>query len=375
VRDARAADAESGPGDAGVTAPSVRPDSRESAPIHARVMVVDDDLPSLLVIERLLKRAGYTHVVCMSDPTEAEREYERFKPDILLLDLHMPRLGGFALLAHLRARMADDLVPVLMLTGDPSADSVRKALSSGARDFVAKPFEAVELILRVENLLESHFAKLALRQSNEVLEQKVAERTSELANAELATLRLLARAAEFRDDETGRHTQRVGMLAASIGHALGLPSGGIELLRTAAPLHDIGKIGIPDHILLKPGALTQDERTVMQRHAEIGADILGSTNFPVLRAAREIALSHHERWDGLGYPDGLSGECIPLTARIVAVADVFDALSHARPYRAAMDLDAVISMIQSQSGAHFDPQVVDAFLCVSKDHPVMMECE
>ena len=345
----------------------VHPATRAGAPLHARILIVDDDLASLHVMDRLLRRAGYSNLMCLSDPMDAEAGYARFRPDIVLLDLHMPRMGGFALLARLKARMADYLVPVLFLTGDPSAESIQVALSTGARDFVAKPFEAIELILRVENLLESHFARLALREANVILEERVLERTQELANAELATLQLLARAAEFRDDETGRHTQRVGALAALIARTLGMCDEDVDLLRTAAPLHDIGKIGVPDHILLKPGLLTAPEREQMQRHAAIGADILGTMDFPILRAARDIALSHHERWDGSGYPFGLAATETPLFARIVAVADVFDALSHDRPYRAGLETHQVVDMIVRERGRHFDPAVVGAFEAVARD--------
>jgi putative two-component system response regulator len=325
-------------------------------------MVVDDEASNLRVVERLLNRAGYSDLRCLSDPLTAERAYWEFRPDVLLLDLHMPGLGGLALLAQLRARTDFDLVPVLVLTGDPTAESIQLALSSGAKDFVAKPFEAAELVLRVENLLDTRFAQLALRDQNDALEKRVYERTIELANAELITLQLLARAAEFRDDDTGRHTQRVGELSAILAHTLGSPANEVDLIRSAAPLHDIGKIGVPDQILLKPGPLTMNERSVMQRHAVIGSEILSAADFPILRAARGIALSHHERWDGSGYPHGLRGEETTQFARIVAVADVFDALRHDRPYRDGLPLPAVVAEITSQAGRHFDPTVVDAFI-------------
>jgi putative two-component system response regulator len=250
---------------------------------------------------------------------------------------------------------------VIVLTGDATPETVKEALSSGAKDFVGKPFEAIELVLRVENLLESRFAQLGLRNSNDVLELKVIARTKDLANAELATLQLLARAAEFRDDETGRHTQRVGALSAMLADTMGMPAADVEILRAAAPLHDIGKIGIPDHILLKPGRLTDTERVVMQRHSEIGAEILSATDFPILSAAREIAFAHHERWNGTGYPRGLSGADTPMFARIVAVADVFDALRHDRPDRPGLEMGVVIDHIVADRGVLLDPEIVDAF--------------
>ncbi|MEO5509854.1 MAG: HD domain-containing phosphohydrolase [Longimicrobiales bacterium] len=334
---------------------------RPDAPLHARIMVVDDDVSNVNVVERLLRRAGYSNISTTSNPLEAEALYATFHPDIVLLDLHMPGLGGFALLANLRAKVIEDLVPVIVLTGDATPETVKEALSSGAKDFIGKPFEAIELVLRVENLLESRFAQLGLRNGNDVLELKVIARTKELANAELATLQLLARAAEFRDDETGRHTQRVGALSAMLADTMGMPRTEVELLRAAAPLHDIGKIGIPDHILLKPGRLTDSEREIMQRHSEIGAEILSATDFPILSAAREIAFAHHERWDGSGYPRGLAGADTPTFARIVAVADVFDALRHDRPYRPGLGMGAVIDHIVADRGVLLDPEIVDAF--------------
>ncbi len=340
----------------------------ESSRIHqARILVVDDERSNLDVVERLLRRAGYSAVSCVFNPLAAEAEYVAFRPDILMLDLHMPGLGGFGLLARLREKLESDQVPVLVLTGDPSPGMVKQALSSGAKDFVAKPYEAVELLLRVQNLLETRFAQLALREQNDVLEQRVRDRTAELANAELATLHLLARAAEFRDDETGRHTQRVGAIAALLAARIGCPMEDVELIRVAAPLHDIGKIGIPDHILLKPGLLTESERIVMQQHSVIGAEILSATDFPILRAAGEIALSHHERWDGSGYPRGLRGDETPQFARIVAVADVFDALLHDRPYRPGLGLSVVVDRINEEAGRHLDPEVVDAFRQLAGD--------
>jgi putative two-component system response regulator len=338
----------------------------------ARIMVVDDDASNIRLLERLLRRVGYQAVVGTTDPTVAEDTYMRFNPDLLLLDLHMPQLGGFGLLSRLHAKFQNELVPVLVVTGDPSKESMQRALSSGAKDFVEKPFEAVEILLRIENLLETHFARRLLREQNQTLEKRVLERTEELANAELATLQLLARAAEFRDDATGRHTQRVGALSALLAETLGYPAGEVQLLRLAAPLHDIGKIGIPDQVLLKPGPLSVEERAMMERHTIIGGDILSRIEFPVLRAAREIALAHHEHWDGNGYPYGLRGAETPPLARIVAVADVFDALRNERPYRPSMPLHTVIAMITEYAGAHLDPEVVDAFSFLANQGALVM---
>ncbi|HEU4748506.1 MAG TPA: HD domain-containing phosphohydrolase, partial [Gemmatimonadaceae bacterium] len=251
-------------------------------------------------------------------------------------------------------------LPVVMITGDDSSEVKRKALSLGAKDFVSKPFDPAEVVLRIKNLLETRFLHQKLRRHNSELEQTVAARTRQVEESQVEMLERLAAAVEFRDDDTGDHTKRVGLMSARLAEAIGLAPGIVELIKRAAPLHDIGKVGISDAILLKPGPLTPEERAVMQTHTTIGSKMLEKGGSELVRLCQRIARSHHERWDGSGYPDGTAGESIPLEARIVAVADFLDAVTHARPYRGAWALNDALATINSAAGSHFDPVVVKA---------------
>jgi putative two-component system response regulator len=279
----------------------------------------------------------------------------------------MPRLDGFGVLEAIRPQLdAASYFPVLMLTADSGDETKRRALSGGVKDFLTKPFDATEALLRIENLLETRFLYAKLQDQNQLLEQRVSDRTRELEEAQIEILQRLAAAAEFRDDDTGQHTQRVGHLAALLADQLGLVTVEVDLIRRAAPLHDVGKIGIPDVILLKPGRLTNNERRVMQTHTTIGAAMLAGGHSPLVRTAELIARSHHERWDGRGYPSGAGGEEIAIEARVVAVADFLDALTHDRPYRKAWSVAKTVSAIVAARGTHFDPAVVDALLTIQR---------
>jgi putative two-component system response regulator len=253
-------------------------------------------------------------------------------------------------------------LPILVLTADITQSARERAFRLGACDFVSKPFEQTEVLLRIRNLLRVRFLHLQAEQQNQLLEDRVRQRTQALEEAKLEMVERLARAAEFRDDDTGQHTRRVGDLSARIARALGRPEPEVELIRRAAPLHDVGKIGIPDSILLKPGRLTPEEFAVMQQHTTIGATVLSGGDSQLIGLAEQIARCHHERWDGAGYPARLRGEEIPLAARIVAVADFFDALSHDRPYRNAWPRERVLAEMAASVGSHFDPEVVEAFM-------------
>jgi putative two-component system response regulator len=329
----------------------------------ARIVVLDDQQANVTLLERLLARWGYDNLLATTDPARALAACAETEPDLVLLDLAMPPPDGFAVMRALTAQSRPgSCVPILVLTADIGEQVKERALGLGARDFLSKPFNLNEVRLRVANLLETRRLHLALTAHNETLELAVRARTSSLEQAREEVLERLSLTAEYRDDETHCHAQRVGRTAALLASELGVPDDEVELIRRAAPLHDIGKIGIPDAILLKPERLTEAEAKRMQGHAELGARILGGSDLPVLKLAEEIAMTHHERWNGEGYPAGLAGEEIPLAGRLVALADVFDALSHRRPYKEAMPHELAVAEIRALSATHFDPRVVDAFL-------------
>lgn len=330
---------------------------------NARILIVDDEESNLRLLTRILEKDGYRHIHAASSGKGIAQRVAQLDPDLILLDLHMPSPDGFEILKALGPRIrGPEMQLVLVLTGDDSAESKRSALSLGARDFLSKPFDAQEALLRIHNLLETRFLYARLSAQNSELESRVLSRTSELRNSQVEILERLGRAGEIRDDETGRHTQRVGELSAAIAAAIGLTSSAVELIRIAAPLHDVGKIGIPDAILLKPGLLTEEEKALMRSHTTIGARILSGGRSEVMKTAERIARSHHERWDGQGYPDAASGNDIPIEARIVAVADCIDALTHNRPYRPSWPRNVVLKEIGRSAGSHFDPDIVEVTL-------------
>ena len=322
-------------------------------------------------MQRILERDGYSNVDVTTDPRRVPQMFVELRPDLVLLDLHMPGLDGFELMEKLEPLSGEEsAVPFLVLTADATDDTKRRALTIGARDFLTKPLDRVELLLRVRNLLQVKELQDRLREQNSQLEHKVAERTSDLEQARMEVLERLALAAEYRDDDTQEHAWRIGRSCALMALALGLPDAEVELIHRAAPLHDIGKIGISDVILLKPGRLDAEEFEVVKTHARIGAEILAGSRSPLLQLAERIAMCHHERWDGRGYPRGLSREEIPAAARIVAVADVFDALTHERPYKRAWTVARAVEEILSQAGRQFDPGVVEAF--AGLDHQALV---
>ena len=340
---------------------------------NARILIVDDEAANVILLTRILQRAGYTAIQSTNNPKEALALFETFQPDLVCTDLHMPYMTGLEFIEALQEKIpASTYLPIVMLTADLNPESEQLALAKGAKDFLNKPFRAHQIELRVHNLLHTRFLHLQLRDQNERLEQKVLERTAELETARLDVLERLAMASEYRDNTTGEHTQRVGVLSARLAERLGLPPDEIELILRAAPLHDVGKIGIPDDILLKPGKLSPDEWVIMKSHVELGTRLLARGNSQVVQLAELIALTHHERWDGSGYPRGLKGDEIPVVGQIVAVADVFDTLVNQRPYKKAWDLEEAVSEITAGRGTWFSPRVVDAFLdIVAKKETVL----
>jgi putative two-component system response regulator len=345
-------------------------DDRNGVPAmeDLRILVVDDRPENARLLDRLLRRWGHREVTTTTRSSDVAGLCADDDFDLLLLDLHMPPPDGFAVMEQLREQIAATVsLPVLVLTGDVDDELKRRALSEGARDFLTKPFDPQEVRLRVRNLLEIRRLQLQQRQTEVELEARVAARTAELEEARLEVLERLATAGEFRDDETGEHARRVGATAQKLADMVSVNEATTERIGVAAPLHDIGKIAIPDSLLLKEGRFTTSERAVMQRHTSIGADMLAGTSSGLLALAREIALTHHERWDGSGYPGGLGGEEIPIAGRIVALADVFDALTHARPYKPAWRVEDAVEEIKRGRGGQFDPMLVDAFAELDHD--------
>jgi putative two-component system response regulator len=336
-----------------------------------RLLVVDDNAANVKLLTAILAGAGYHDVASTSDPRGVLELCGSVHPDLVILDLHMPGCSGHDVLESLADYLDEpESLPVLVLTADTTADARYRALSLGARDFVTKPLDQNELLLRVRNLLLTRHLHVELRDRNAVLSETVRARTLELEQARLESLTVLAAAVEYRDADSYEHTQRVGRTASLIAAALELPEQTVTLLRDAAPLHDIGKVGVPDSVLLKPGPLTDEQFSLMKTHVDIGASILATARSPVLCTAAEIARTHHERWDGRGYLQGLSGSEIPLSGRITAVADVFDALTHERPYKLAWETDRALEEIEVQRGRQFDPRVVDAFRWL--DHSALL---
>lgn len=335
---------------------------------QSRILIVDDQAPNVLLLERLLAGCGFTNVVSTTVSAEVARMCAQEEPDIVLLDLQMPAPDGFEVMGLLEERInANTRLPILVLTADVSRETKERALSSGASDFLSKPFDVTEVYLRIRNLLTTRFLQMELQRQNATLEMRVAERTRELEQARFEILQRLALAAEYRDDATYEHTERVARMAAALATRLGLSDEEVQLMRLAAPLHDIGKLGVADAILLKSGRLSEVELDVMRTHTTVGAAILAGSTSDVLQLAEQIALTHHEWWDGSGYPNGLSGISIPSCGRIVALADVFDALTHARPYKEAWPVERAVEEVHLLRGRQFDPDVVDAFDALDLD--------
>ncbi|MEZ6088912.1 MAG: response regulator [Pirellulaceae bacterium] len=355
----------------------------------SRIMIVDDVEMNILTVQGYLKQVGYREFVTTSNPHNALPLIHEKKPDVLLLDIQMPEVSGLDILRVLSADPVLQHLPVLILTADQDPSTKQTALDLGANDFLQKPVDPHDLIPRVRNALALKAHHDRLSQQAAVLEQQVKARTAALLASQQQLILSLARAAEHRDNDTANHVIRVGRYAGVIARRIGYPTKRIPMLELAAQLHDVGKIGIPDAILLKPGRLDADEYELMKRHcafgrsiiapisgkdlevlrthATLGNQILKDPCSPLLKLAAKIAQCHHERWDGKGYPLGLAGDDIPLEARIVSVADVYDALSSKRPYKDPFPRQKCFEIIREGSGTQFDSRIVDAFFDCSDE--------
>ncbi|APR03897.1 HD domain-containing phosphohydrolase [Thauera chlorobenzoica] len=326
------------------------------------VVIVDDTPLNLTLMTKLIGRLPGAIPVPFDSALEGLAWCDTSDPDLVIVDYRMPGMDGLEFIRQLRARRDRDDLPILMVTASDDRRVRYEALEYGANDFLTKPFDTHEFEPRVRNMLKLRDAHLATRQRAASLAAEVRRATAAILERERETITRLARAAEFRDPETGAHIQRMSHYSALIARALGYPEEFAEAILMAAPMHDVGKLGIPDDILLKAGKLSADEFAVMQRHPRIGYDILKDSSSSILRLGATIALSHHEKLDGSGYPQGLAGEAIPLAGRIVAVADVFDALTSVRPYKPAWRFSRAVALLRTGRGSHFDPRCVDAFL-------------
>jgi len=327
----------------------------------ATVLVVDDEASVRGLISRWLADAGYTCLQA-ADADQAIAQLRGHEVHFATLDLNMPGRNGLELLTELKAISPDTEAVVLSARSD--ASSAIAALMLGARGYLIKPVEREEILFHLRSALERRQLVLENRRYLHQLEERVRQQTLATRRAHEETIHRLMTVAMYRDEETGAHIRRTGLFSALLAAAAGWPSAEVDKIRMAAPMHDVGKVGIPDAILCKPSRLTREEYAIMQRHTLMGGEMLADAEPPMLRMAHEIALCHHERWDGSGYPRGLSGETIPESARIVAIADVYDALSHDRVYRAALPDEQVLDIMRAGQGRHFDPLLLAQFFCL-----------
>ena len=343
------------------------------------ILVVDDERLNRVLMLKSLELQGYS-VLLAEDGEQALGIVKETPVDLILLDVMMPRMNGFEVCAHLKENEVTRVVPVVMVTGLDDLEYRVKALDAGADDFLSKPVDMTELKARVRSLLKVKEYNDYQQNYRRELEDEISRRTeqlrkahSDLQSASLDTIYRLSRAAEYKDEHTGSHLQRMSRYAVAIARRLGLPDETVEAILYAAPMHDVGKIGIPDRILLKPGKLDEQEWELMKQHTIIGARILEGSSQGFIKMAEIIAMTHHERWDGKGYPASLAGTDIPLVGRIVALADVFDALTSKRSYKEAFTVESSMEIIRKERGAHFEPEIVDAFFDVEPEILVIRE--
>ncbi len=326
-----------------------------------KALLVDDNPSNLYMLGKLIQNSGIGDVTQFKDPRDALAATQETQYDLIVVDYMMPSMDGLEFVKAIRQNGAYDDVPVVMVTTVDQREVCYAALEAGATDFLTKPIDVAEVKARLRNLVKLRDLQNRSRDRASWLGEEVRKATSEMASLEEEIILRLSRAAEYRDNDTGAHVLRVARSCREIAEDLGMNSQFCRDIYLAAPMHDVGKIAVPDAILRKPGTLTPEERKEMETHAEVGAAILAGSESRLIRLAAEIAHTHHERWDGTGYPRGLSGTNIPISGRIVAVADVFDALISERPYKSAWPIEKAATFIVDNAGTMFDPAVVRAF--------------
>jgi putative two-component system response regulator len=344
-----------------------------------RILVVEDDIMNRRLLTTILTRLGY-HVDEAFDGVNGMEKVEAVPPDLILLDLDLPRMNGFEVARRLKQSDETKIIPIVVVSSFAEVEHRIKALEAGADDFLSKPIDQIELRARVQSLLKVKDYNDHMVSYQRILEEEVNNRTEQLRqafdelktatekikHASLDTTIRLSQAAEYKDEETGSHIKRMGYYAAAIAETMSLLPQDIEAILYAAPMHDIGKIGIPDRILLKTGPLDGAEWQMMKQHTVIGGNLLSGSDAYVIQMAEQIALAHHEKWDGSGYPKGLKAPEIPIWGRISAIADVFDALTSKRPYKKALPIEQCLSILEKSRGTHFDPVVFDAFISIKE---------